>query len=181
MPAMLAFVMGCDQFQVAPDQPVSRSAEPEEPTSQADYLPQTAVKADHETEGPTAVDSALEWMRKYTKTAETLVQTQKQKEQLEEDKRKLLAEKTRLETELERAQTELEQANALLIEMRRELEGWKKNVLGFRNEIRDAEKAQLEALAKVLRLLGGEVPRSEAGAGEMISAKTEESESETAE
>jgi hypothetical protein len=31
------------------------------------------------------------------------------------------------------------------------------DVLGFRNEIRQAETAQLEALLKILRVLGGEV------------------------
>lgn len=46
----------------------------------------------------------------------------------------------------------------MLIELRGELTKWKSNVLGFRQEIQTAQQAQLEALQKVLRLLGGEVP-----------------------
>ena len=42
-----------------------------------------------------------------------------------------------------------------------ELNTWKTNILGFRTEMREAAKAQLEALLKVLEVLGGE---AEAGA-----------------
>ena len=42
-----------------------------------------------------------------------------------------------------------------------ELNHWKSNILGFRGEMRDAASAQLEALLKVLEILGGE---AEAGA-----------------
>ena len=52
---------------------------------------------------------------------------------------------------------ELTQANELLIEMRIELNNWKTNILGFRDEIRDTEKAQFEALLKILEVLGGEI------------------------
>ena len=38
-----------------------------------------------------------------------------------------------------------------------ELTNWKTNVLGFREEIRSAEQAQLDALHRVLKLLGGEL------------------------
>jgi hypothetical protein len=38
-----------------------------------------------------------------------------------------------------------------------ELNNWKADVIGFRQEMRSAEKAQLEALLKILQILGGEV------------------------
>jgi hypothetical protein len=44
-----------------------------------------------------------------------------------------------------------------LIEMLSELNNWKNNILGFRGEMREAAKAQLEALLKVLEVLGGEM------------------------
>jgi len=37
------------------------------------------------------------------------------------------------------------------------LNNWKTDILGFRDEMRDAETAQLEALLKILKVLGGEV------------------------
>jgi 5-enolpyruvylshikimate-3-phosphate synthase len=37
------------------------------------------------------------------------------------------------------------------------LNNWKMNILGYRDEMRDAETAQLEALLKILKALGGEV------------------------
>jgi hypothetical protein len=41
--------------------------------------------------------------------------------------------------------------------MRIELNEWKTNILGFRDEMRNADKAQLQALMKILEALGGEV------------------------
>ena len=38
-----------------------------------------------------------------------------------------------------------------------ELSNSKTDILGFRDELRDADKAQLEALLKILKALGGEV------------------------
>jgi len=69
-----------------------------------------------------------------------------------------------IETQLQRSKMELNQANDLLVEMRVELNNWKTDVLGFRNEIRDAEKAQLEALLKILVVLGGEAEEESAPA-----------------
>jgi hypothetical protein len=41
--------------------------------------------------------------------------------------------------------------------MRIELNNWKTNILGFRDEMRDADKTQLQALLRILKALGGEV------------------------
>jgi chromosome segregation ATPase len=62
-----------------------------------------------------------------------------------------------VEPELQQAQKELREANDLLMEMRLELNNWKEDILGFRSEMRDADQAQLEALLKILQLLGGEI------------------------
>jgi hypothetical protein len=71
---------------------------------------------------------------------------------------KLLGDKVAtLDTQLKQAQKELNEANNFLIEMRVELNNWKVDILGFRDEMRGAEKAQLEALFKILKALGGEV------------------------
>jgi hypothetical protein len=41
--------------------------------------------------------------------------------------------------------------------MRIELNNWKTNIIGFRDEMRDADKTQLQALLRILKALGGEV------------------------
>jgi hypothetical protein len=64
---------------------------------------------------------------------------------------------TSCNAQLQQTQKELTQANDLLIEMRLELNNWKTDVLGYRDEMRLAQKAQLESLIKILQLLGGEV------------------------
>ena len=57
---------------------------------------------------------------------------------------------------LKTAEKELSDANELLIEMRKELNSWKTNVLGFRDESNYIHKEQLKALVKILKLLGAE-------------------------
>jgi predicted nucleic acid-binding Zn-ribbon protein len=83
---------------------------------------------------------------------------------LRQENQELMAENRRfkdriavLEPQLKQAKKELNEANDLLIEMRIELNNWKADILGFRNEIRNADKAQLKALLRILEVLGGEV------------------------
>ena len=67
-----------------------------------------------------------------------------------------------LKEDLNMTEKELKEANDLLIEMRMELDNWKKNVLGFRNEVNTAHTEQLRALVKILKLMGAEfVPQTE--------------------
>jgi hypothetical protein len=62
-----------------------------------------------------------------------------------------------LQKQLQQTQKELNEANEIMISMRAELNKWKQDVLGFRDEMRSAEKAQLEALLKIMKVLGGDV------------------------
>ncbi len=70
-----------------------------------------------------------------------------------------------LEGQLQQTQKELAEANDLLIEMRIELNNWKTDVLGFRDEMRDAETAQLQTLFRILQVLGGQVDAGPARSG----------------
>ena len=126
--------------------------------TQSNYMPQTAIKADPQTEGATAVESALAWSGKYAEQSERLLAIQEERQQLEKDNRRLLANQAKLLTELEQTQKELEEANDMLIQMRTELDKWKANILGFREEMQATELAQTQALRRVLELLGGEMP-----------------------
>lgn len=107
--------------------------------------------------GQTAVDSALELSKKNSEMFEQLTLLQKDNDKLTADNRQLKDQIAVLEPELEQTKKELNEANDLLIEMRIELNNWKTDVLGYRNEIRDADKAQLKALLRILEVLGGEV------------------------
>lgn len=116
-------------------------------------------------QGRTAVDSAIELSRQHAKLAQEMIQAIEEKQTLETQNAQLTTQLTDLETKLAQSQKELNEANALLVEMSAELNTWKEDVLGFRTEMRDAERAQLEALVKILTLLGGEV-RAQSALGE---------------
>ena len=61
-----------------------------------------------------------------------------------------------LKNEMEQTKKDMAEANDFLGQMHLELNKWKSDVLGFRQEIRQAQQAQLEALGKILRVLGAE-------------------------
>ncbi|MBN1359540.1 MAG: hypothetical protein JW993_03060 [Sedimentisphaerales bacterium] len=107
-------------------------------------------------EGRTAVESAIELSEKYARLSDQTVALRDENQRLAADNETLLQQIAALEAKLKQTQKELGEANDLLIEMLSELNAWKSNILGFRAEMRDAAKAQLEALLKVLEVLGGE-------------------------
>ncbi len=112
-------------------------------------------------EGRTAVESAIELSEKYARLSDQTATLRDQNQRLVAENETLLQQIAALEAKLKQTQKELGEANDLLIEMLSELNTWKTNILGFRTEMREAAKAQLEALLKVLEVLGGE---AEAGA-----------------
>jgi DNA repair exonuclease SbcCD ATPase subunit len=102
--------------------------------------------------------SAVDLTERVTQLAEKAATLQQQNQQLTEENARLSKQATALEAQLKQTQTELTEANALLIEMLGELNNWKSDILGFRTEMRVAAKAQLEALLKILEVLGAEAP-----------------------
>ncbi|MHC4531716.1 MAG: hypothetical protein ACYSXD_09175 [Planctomycetota bacterium] len=107
--------------------------------------------------GQTAVDSAIELSKKNAKLFEQMTVLQRDNQRLTAENTQMKDRIAVIEPELKQAKKELNEANDLLIEMRIELNNWKADILGFRNETRDADKAQLEALLRILEVLGGEV------------------------
>jgi len=114
-------------------------------------------------EGRTAVESAIELSEKYAHLSDQTVALREENQRLTSDNEALLQQIATLEAKLKKTQNELGEANELLIEMLGELNNWKANILGFRGEMRDAAKAQLEALLKVLEILGGEADAASIG------------------
>ena len=110
---------------------------------------------------PTVVESAMELSQKHAMLSEEAAELRRRNKELAASNQQLKEQVVAIEAKLQQAQKELNEANDILIAMRIELNNWKLNILGFRDEMRDAEKAQLEALLKILKVLGGEVkPKS---------------------
>lgn len=105
----------------------------------------------------TAVDSAIELSQKYAELSEEAAVLRQKNQSFIAENRHLKNRAAALEAELQQTQKELTEANDLLREMLIELNNWKTDVIGFRGEMREAEKVQLETLLKILKVLGGEV------------------------
>jgi len=116
-------------------------------------------------QGSTVVESAIELSEKYAKLSEEAAVLRQENQNFIAENRRLKDQVAALNAQLQQTQKELIEANDLLIEMRIELNNWKADILGFRNQMREAEKAQLEALLKILKILGGEV-KAESAQGE---------------
>ena len=112
----------------------------------------------------TVVASAMELSKKHAILSEEAAVLRQENRDLTARNLQLKDQVVTLEAQLQQTQRELSEANDLLITMRIELNNWKIDILGFRDEIRDAETAQLEALLKILKVLGGEVKTKSAQA-----------------
>ena len=106
---------------------------------------------------PTAVESAIELSEKYANLSDEASLLRQENKDLITRNQLFEDQVAALDKQLRQTQKELGEANEILIEMRLELNNWKSDVLGFREEMRDAETAQLEALLKILHVLGGEI------------------------
>jgi chromosome segregation ATPase len=107
--------------------------------------------------GTSAVETALAWSEKYQKLATESAAIQETKGELSSENRRLKEKVAQLDSQLAQAKKELSHANEFLVDMRLELQNWKNNVLGFREEIRKADTAQLNALIRILQILGSEI------------------------
>jgi septal ring factor EnvC (AmiA/AmiB activator) len=105
---------------------------------------------------PDAVQSAVTWAAKYEQLAVQNTDLREKHNQLFLQNAQLTQQLDAAKAELERTRKELNEANAFLQEMHVELNKWKADVLGYREEMRQAQKAQLEALSRILQVLGAE-------------------------
>jgi chromosome segregation ATPase len=121
---------------------------------------------------PTAVESAVELSKKYAKLSAEAAVLRQENQDLISKTVQLKDQNAALTAQLQQTQKELTQANDLLIEMRIELNNWKTDILGFRDEMRDADSAQLQALLRILKILGGETKTEAAHTENTTSADT---------
>jgi chromosome segregation ATPase len=138
---------------------VTQSESAVQPSSEPQICQSQIAKRFQEpaSQGQTAVESAMQLSEKYAELCEEAVALREKNQNLIDENSQLKERISVLEADLKKTQKELTEANDLLIEMRIELNNWKMDVIGFRDEIRQAESAQLEALLKILKILGGEV------------------------
>ena len=108
-------------------------------------------------QNPTAVESAIKLSEKYAVLSEKTAALRQENEGVVARNKQLEAQAVDLDGQLQQTQKELAEANDLLIEMRIELNNWKIDILGFRDEMRNAETAQLETLFRILKVLGGQI------------------------
>lgn len=145
------FTLQTGPAQAMPHQQLQQANEQQPAGSVEKRFTESAVQ------GPTAVESAIELSEKYAQVSEETALLRQKNQELIATNLQLKDQLAAMDAQLQQAQKELNQANDLLIEMRIELNNWKTDILGFRGEIRNAEKAQLEALLKILEILGGEI------------------------
>lgn len=107
-----------------------------------------------------AVQSAVTWAKKYEQAVEQNTELREKNNLLVLQNSQLARRIDDTNAELERTRKELNEANAFLQEMHVELNKWKADVLGFREEMRLAQKVQLEALGRILQVLGAEPART---------------------
>jgi regulator of replication initiation timing len=112
---------------------------PPQPVMVADHSDESIERrfTDPEDEATDVVQSALMWSQKYEELSAKA-------EKLREQNNARFLENTDLKRKLSELQAELDRTKT------------KADVLGFRDEMRNAQAAQLEALTKVLRILGAE-------------------------
>ena len=149
--AALTAISGCEESETLSKVKLTQQ-QPELKEAQA-----AANKFHNSSVSSTPVESAIELSKKYSKLCDDYeAEMQKNKELLvvNESREKRLAE---YKSELDKATKELKEANQLLVDMRIELTNWKMDVLGFREEMRNADIAQLQALYKILKILGADV------------------------
>jgi DNA repair exonuclease SbcCD ATPase subunit len=117
-----------------------------------------------DSKSPTVVESAMKLSGQYARLTREAAELRRQNEEFVAKNHQLNERVVSLEARLQQAQKELAEANSLLIDMRVELNNWKADILGFRDEMRDAETAQLETLLRILKVLGGQVTAESARA-----------------
>ena len=105
-----------------------------------------------------AVAEAELWRDRFLKETEKRQKLEDTRRQMEDKNRELTAANTSLAAERDQCKRELEEASAMMIRLNEDLKAWKKDVLGYRAEMRASHQETVQALARVMKLLGAELP-----------------------
>lgn len=157
--AVIFHLAGCNPLAeqiVYPSAPAAATLpqQPSPPTpQQTEQLARRFADSNAQTD---AVQTAVEWAKKYEQLLEKNVQLQQQVQQLFAENTQLKSQLQQCQTDLARTEKELQQTNEFLGQLHGELSKWKTDVLGFRDEMRQTQAAQMEALRRILQILGAE-------------------------
>ena len=110
----------------------------------------------------TAVGPTIELTEKYTELSKEAAELRQKNQNLITENNQIKGQLADYDVNLKQTQKELAEANNLLIDMRVELNNWKNDILGFREELRQADVEQLRALIGILEILGGEFKTEQA-------------------
>ena len=154
---LLVGATGCDALRMGyfVKDPVSVSPQPPV-VVQRDAAELKNRFSDNEAQQKDAVQNAVMWSEKYQKLSETANDLREKNIRLMEENARLTKQFQSAQADLKQTRQELEDANSFLQKLHMELAQWKSDVLGFRDEIRRSQAAQLTALTKILRILGAE-------------------------
>jgi DNA anti-recombination protein RmuC len=119
----------------------------------------------------------MELSQKYAKLSAEAAVLHQENQDLISKNLQLKDQNAALKAQLQQTQKELTEANDLMIEMRIELNNWKTDIIGFRDEMREADSSQLQALLRILKILGGEVKTEAAQQDNATSASASTAES----
>jgi chromosome segregation ATPase len=161
VPVILAFLCGCSgmgnpvKIVLPPD-----FSEPPKSAAKSERFEQPGKSAS------SALESAMEMSEKYAQLSIEAAELKQNKQAMQSERNNLRDQLINNQAKLNQTELELKQANDLIIEMRVELNNWKSDVLGFRDEMREADITQLQTLQQILETLGGELP------GELVAAET---------
>ncbi len=153
-------VAGC-QYDQKTTENLKEKIKPDTENKQSKKLKTNKRFEEQQKKQSSVVESAMKLSERYAKLSNEMSELKDKNAKLLSENKRLKKQYEKTKMELERTNKELKEANDLLIEMRMELNNWKADVLGFRDEMREANSAQMEALFKILKLLGGEFERTE--------------------
>ena len=109
-----------------------------------------------ETTVPALIESAVELSDKYAHLSKQNTELQRLNQDLKQENAQFKVKIQTLETELKQVETQLDESNRLVMDLNAELQIWKKDILGFRSEMRAAATAQINALMKIMNAMGVE-------------------------
>ena len=140
----------------------------------AGYLRDASLVDEGGGSGRDAVQNARQWAKKYATLADKCIKLQLENKVANDQNRKLDGQVAKLKGELAQAKKEVSEANSMLDDLNKELAKWKRDVLGFREEMRLAQQAQMKMMSRIIMLMGGTVPEEGSGAGKKLVAKGKE-------
>ena len=109
-----------------------------------------------ETRNSTLIESAVDLSDKYAKLTVKMAELQQLHQDMQEENGQLRSKVGSLELQLKQAGAELAVSDGVVMDLNAELQVWKKDILGFRSEMRAASTAELNALMKIMIAIGVE-------------------------